>query len=173
MGLFIQYLFKNIKIKQYKEIFCFKSMASMSTRRSKQQEDIEESELSSHNSEDSLTIDSLSAHKVIGKMRNTIYPTVKPMVIYAYNASGLYLFWICLHYAAANMYTYYCVPSFFQGFIMSPFLVSAPHCKAIRWVVHNGGNTIDNMWIMLATWICSKLFMNVNINHKNNTEKED
>ena len=57
---------------------------------------------------------------------------------------------------------------------MSPFLVSAPHCKAIRWVVHNGGNTIDNMWIMLATWICSKLFMKVqlNVDNKYNNETE-
>ncbi len=143
------------------------------TTRSKNNSD-EDSELSSHNSEESLSIESLSAHRVIGTLRRTIYPTVKPVAIYAYNASGLYLFWICLHYVAANMYTYYCVPSFFQGFIMSPFLVSAPHCKAIRWVVHNCGNTIDNMWIMLATWICSKLFMKVqlNVDNKYNNETE-
>ena len=142
------------------------------TTRSKNNSD-EESDMSSHNSEESLTIEKLSAHRIIGTLRRFIYPTVKPVAIYAYNATGLYLFWICLHYVAANMYTYYCVPSFFQGFIMSPFLVSAPHCKAIRWVVHNGGNTIDNMWIMLATWICSKLFMKVQVDtNKNNDESE-
>lgn len=134
-------------------------MASITTR-SKQKTE-EKSDNSDYDSDDSFNIESLSVHRVIRRMVVTVYPSVKPVVIYAYNASGLYLFWICLHYAAANMYTYYCVPSFFQGFIMSPFLVSAPHCKAIRWVVHNGGNTIDNMWIMLATWICSKLFMGV------------
>ena len=105
------------------------------------------------------TIDNLYSYKVIRKAVTTKYPSLKPYIIYSYNASSLYLFWICLHYIAANMYSFYCVPNSFQGFIMSPFLVSAPHCRAIRWVVHNGGNTIDNMWIMLATWLCSRLIV--------------
>lgn len=105
------------------------------------------------------TIDNLYSYKVIRKAATTTYPSLKPYIIYSYNASSLYLFWICLHYIAANMYSFYCVPNSFQGFIMSPFLVSAPHCRAIRWVVHNGGNTIDNMWIMLATWLCSRLIV--------------
>ena len=42
------------------------------TTRSRQQ-NAEDSDMSSHDSEDSLTIDSLSAHKVIAKMKNTIY----------------------------------------------------------------------------------------------------
>lgn len=140
--------------------------------RSKQKTD-EESDNSECDSEDSFNIESLSVHRVIRRMAVTFYPSVKPVAVYAYNASGLYLFWICLHYIGANMYTYYCVPSFFQGFIMSPFLVSAPHCKAIRWVVHNGGNTIDNMWIMLATWICSKLFMGVKIPIRPTEDKKE
>lgn len=123
-------------------------------------EDYRETEYSGDDSLDmELTLDKLSSYSVIRKAITTSYPVLKPYIIYSYNASSLYLFWICLHYLAANMYTYYCVPSFFQGFIMSPFLVSAPHCRAIRWVVHNGGNTIDNMWIMLATWLCSKLIV--------------
>lgn len=121
-------------------------------------EDYMETELCSDDSSE-ITLDKLSSYSVIRRAITTSYPALKPYIIYSYNASGLYLFWICLHYLAANMYTYYCVPSFFQGFIMSPFLVSAPHCRAIRWVVHNGGNTIDNMWIMLATWLCSRLIV--------------
>ena len=101
-----------------------------------------------------------------------LVPKIKPYATYCYNATGLYLFWICLHYISAKMYTYYCVPNFFTGFIISPFLVSAPHCRAIRWVVHNGGNTIDNMWVMLATWICSKVFMGVEINNKKPTNEK-
>ena len=100
-----------------------------------------------------------SLDAIYSEARNMV-PVIKPYALYCYNATGLYLFWICLHYVAAQMYVYYCVPSFFQGFVMTPFLVSAPHCKAIRWVVHNGGNTIDNMWIVLATWLCSRLLVN-------------
>lgn len=129
----------------------------MTTRRNNK--DVEEEDIHSDSDKTEITLDELSSYSVIRKAVTTSYPILKPYIVYSYNASSLYLFWICLHYLAANMYTYYCVPNFFQGFIMSPFLVSAPHCRAIRWVVHNGGNTIDNMWIMLATWLCSRLIV--------------
>ena len=78
-------------------------------------------------------------------------------VQYVYCASSLYLFWIMLHYFSAQMYVYYCAPRGFYGFLISPFLVAAPHCRAIRWIIHNGGNMVDNMWIILGTWLCSKI----------------
>ena len=78
-------------------------------------------------------------------------------VQYMYGASSLYLFWIMLHYCSAQMYVYYCAPRGLYGFLISPFLVAAPHCRAIRWIIHNGGNMVDNMWIILGTWLCSKI----------------
>ena len=78
-------------------------------------------------------------------------------VQYMYGASSLYLFWIMLHYCSSQMYVYYCAPRGFYGFFISPFLVAAPHCRAIRWIIHNGGNMVDNMWIILGTWLCSKI----------------
>jgi hypothetical protein len=78
-------------------------------------------------------------------------------VQYVYSASSLYLFWIMLHYFSAQLYVYYCVPRGFYGFLISPFLVAAPHCRAVRWIIHNGGNMVDNMWIILGTWLCSKI----------------
>ena len=78
-------------------------------------------------------------------------------VQYIYNASSLYLFWIMLHYFSAQLYVYYFAPRGFYGFLISPFLVAAPHCRAIRWIIHNGGNMVDNMWIILGTWLCSKI----------------
>ena len=86
-------------------------------------------------------------------------PNAKHYVITTYHASSIYIFWIILHYISAQLYVYYCTPSNIYGLIISPFLVSAPHCKALRWVLHNGGNTIDNMWIVLATWFASKLII--------------
>lgn len=76
---------------------------------------------------------------------------------YVYSASSVYLFWIMLHYFSTQLYMYYCAPRGFYGFLISPFLVAAPHCRAIRWIIHNGGNMVDNMWIILGTWLCSKL----------------
>ena len=78
-------------------------------------------------------------------------------VQYVYSASSLYLFWIMLHYFSAQLYVYYCAPRGFYGFLISPFLVAAPHCRAIRWIIHNGGNMVDNMWLILGTWLCSKI----------------
>lgn len=78
-------------------------------------------------------------------------------VQYVYSASSIYLFWIMLHYCSAQLYVYYCAPRGFYGFLISPFLVAAPHCRAIRWIIHNGGNMVDNMWLILGTWLCSKI----------------
>jgi hypothetical protein len=78
-------------------------------------------------------------------------------VQYVYSASSIYLFWMMLHYFSAQLYVYYCAPRGFYGFLISPFLVAAPHCRAIRWVIHNGGNMVDNMWLILGTWLCSKV----------------
>ena len=82
-------------------------------------------------------------------------------VQYMYGASSLYLFWIMLHYFSTQMYVYYCAPRGFYGFFISPFLVAAPHCRAILWIIHNGGNMVDNMWIILGTWLCSKIITGV------------
>jgi hypothetical protein len=78
-------------------------------------------------------------------------------VQYVYSASSIYLFWMMLHYFSAQLYVYYCAPRGFYGFLISPFLVAAPHCRAIRWIIHNGGNMVDNMWLILGTWLCSKV----------------
>jgi hypothetical protein len=78
-------------------------------------------------------------------------------VQYIYSASSVYLFWIMVHYFSAQLYVYYCAPRGLYGFLISPFLVAAPHCRAIRWIIHNGGNMVDNMWLILGTWLCSKV----------------
>lgn len=142
-------------------------MSAITTRSRNIPED-EVIEFSSRESSESdlMDIEHLYTFRAMKASFKDFVPKIKPYAMYCYNATGLYLFWICLHYISAKMYTYHCVPNFFTGFIISPFLVSAPHCRAIRWVVHNGGNTIDNMWVILATWICSKIFMGVKMPNK-------
>lgn len=100
---------------------------------------------------------SVEIHSLVTSTLAYVVPIVKPVAKYTYNVSAIYLFWIIIHYLAAHAYVEYCVPTEIFGFIISPFLISAPHCKAIRWVIHNGGNTIDNMWVIFGTWICSHL----------------
>lgn len=71
--------------------------------------------------------------------------------------SGVYLLWIILHFGASHLYIKFCVPSTFIGFIISPFMTASPHCQGLRWIIYNGANTINNMWVILGTWICTYL----------------
>lgn len=78
---------------------------------------------------------------------------------YMFMASAIYLVWILIHYISAHLYVQFCTPLSFTGFLMSPFVVSAPHCRALRWSINNGASSIDAMWILLGTWMCSKLII--------------
>jgi hypothetical protein len=71
--------------------------------------------------------------------------------------SGIYVMWISLHYAAAHLYTTYCVPGTILGFLLSPFTAVLPHCEGLRWLIYYGGNSIIAMWIVLGFWLSKKL----------------
>jgi hypothetical protein len=70
---------------------------------------------------------------------------------------GVYLMWIFLHYIAAHMYIYLCVPSTWAGFAVAPLMVPTPQCQSLRWVVYTGGNNIAAMWILLGAWLINYL----------------
>jgi len=94
----------------------------------------------------------------------------KELLMTAYEVTGVFVLWICLHYVAANLYPSYCAETSLSGFIKSIFVAQAPHCIAMRWVIYNGGIAINSMWISIAIWISSKLLRNLTINNdkKNN-----
>jgi len=77
----------------------------------------------------------------------------------AFDACSIYLMWILFHYVSTHLYAYFCAPNTFVGFIYSPFIIAAPHCRALRWVIFNGSVSIDNMWIVFGTWLCSKILL--------------
>lgn len=78
---------------------------------------------------------------------------------FIFDACSIYLMWIVLHYLASHLYVYFCSPKTFVGFLYSPLIIAAPHCRALRWVIFNGAISIDNMWIVFGTWLCSKIFI--------------
>jgi hypothetical protein len=78
-------------------------------------------------------------------------------IIYIINISGIYILWVFLHYIASHLYINFCVPKTLYGFILSPFMIPTPHCQGLRWIVYNGANIINNMWIVLGTWLCSTI----------------
>jgi hypothetical protein len=87
----------------------------------------------------------------------TIRDKLKAAAIYVKNACGIYLLWICIHFIAAHLYVYFCTPKTLIGFLLSPFITTAPHCKAILWTITTGANTINGMWVLLGAWLSSKI----------------
>jgi hypothetical protein len=82
--------------------------------------------------------------------------------------SGIYLLWIILHYIASHLYVKLCVPNTVIGFLISPFMIATPHCQGLRWIVYNAANIINNMWILMGSWICSILLIINNNNTPDN-----
>ena len=80
--------------------------------------------------------------------------TYKSVKIF-FSVSRIYLLWIFLHYVASHSYVKFCTPNTISGFIISPFLSSSPHCNGLRWVINNGSIVINNMWLLLGTWLGS------------------
>jgi hypothetical protein len=72
---------------------------------------------------------------------------------------GIYLVWILLHYICAHLYVSWCAPLTIVGFLLSPFVVPAPHCQAFRWVIVSGSSYITTMWFTLGAWIAKKIVL--------------
>lgn len=94
---------------------------------------------------------------ILYECRDYVLHACHHMKGYLNNFVIFYALWIVGHYLSAHAYVYYCVPVDFKGFMMSPLLTSTPHCKAFRWIIQNGGSNIDNMWVMIGTWLCAKI----------------
>ena len=64
-----------------------------------------------------------------------------------------------LNFAILNfgiyLYIHWCVPATLTGLLMSPFLVPAPHCFGLRWLIYHGGNSIIVMWSIIGIWLLS------------------
>jgi hypothetical protein len=90
-------------------------------------------------------------------MKDFINNVVMFEMIYDYifafcKISGIYVVWIFLHYLSAHAYVCWCVPATIIGFIATPFMIPAPHCQALRWLIYNGGNFISAMWVVIGAW---------------------
>jgi hypothetical protein len=56
--------------------------------------------------------------------------------------ASLYLLWVVLHFAAVQLYVYWCVPQTWAGWLYSPFLAPMPHCRLLRWTIYVGGHQV-------------------------------
>lgn len=85
----------------------------------------------------------------------------KSIINNIYDIAGIFILWIMLHYAASNLYPQLCAELSILGFIKSIFVTQAPHCVALRWVINNGSNVINSMWVSIALWFTTKVFKNL------------
>ena len=82
----------------------------------------------------------------------TFIPSSKEILKSFLVANGIYGLWIVLHFISANMYADWCAPKSIVGFLTSPLLSSSPHCTGLRWIINEGANSINAMWLILGTW---------------------
>ena len=78
-----------------------------------------------------------------------------------YNFSLLYTAYIFIHYLAANLYSHLCTSFTWKGLFVSPFIISTPHCRALRWTIQNTSNNIEAMWAIIGTWICTNIISKI------------
>lgn len=74
-----------------------------------------------------------------------------------YHATLMYVIWIILHFISVHTYTEYCTGRTVFGLLSSAVHVSSPFCQGLSWVIYTGSRQILNMWIILASFISSKL----------------
>ena len=88
---------------------------------------------------------------------NNMVDKIKYYLMIVYNATIIYFIWIFIHYISIYLYQRFCTPYTIIGILLSPLLISSPHCKALRWAIYTGANTLDSMWALFGIWISSKL----------------
>lgn len=89
----------------------------------------------------------------------TITKLLLNSIVMLLKVSGIYLLWICLHYFSAHLYIKCCVPNTIIGFIMSPIMISTPHCQGLRWIIYNASGIINNMWLVIGAWVYSIIWI--------------
>ena len=98
-----------------------------------------------------------NVYRQVGEFIKLHTTSCLPYIKQVFAVSSIYLFWIALHFVTAQLYVQFCAYPSLYGFLLSPFLISSPHCAAMRWIFTKGGTLIDGMWIILGTWLCSKV----------------
>ena len=88
---------------------------------------------------------------------NNMVETIKYYLMFVYNATIIYFIWVFIQYISIYLYKHFCTPYTIIGILLSPLLISSPHCKALRWAIYTGANTLDSMWVLFGIWISSKL----------------
>ena len=86
---------------------------------------------------------------------------LKIIIKHTWKVSSIYFIWTLLHFISSHLYTKFCNNLSLSGFIMSPFMITSPHCHAFRWCIRYGAEALTSMWVVLGTWLLSCLTPNM------------
>ena len=90
---------------------------------------------------------------------NLIKNIINPIKQYVPTVIITYVSWTLVHYVASHLYVHLCTGFTFISLIVSPIFSSAPHCKALSWVIYHVSNNFELMWIMIGTYLTSLLLL--------------
>jgi hypothetical protein len=68
-----------------------------------------------------------------------------------------YLLWASLSYFSTHLYAHFCADWSVMGFFIHPFMVSSPHCRALRWFVVEGSTVITHLFAMIAAYVATAI----------------
>ena len=64
----------------------------------------------------------------------------------------VYLLLLCTYYTSAHVFTQYCTPLGFWGFLQTPFLIETVQCRALNWIFTYSHAYIQSLWILMSTY---------------------
>ena len=86
-----------------------------------------------------------------------------------WTAIKFYLFWTTAHWAAVQVHQEYCAPRTFTGYLFTPLLSQAPHCKITTWIQRTSTDAFNAMTAIGVTWASS--FVNTWMSFKTQVKK--
>tara|TARA_Y100000385_G_scaffold179651_1_gene185572 strand:- start:398 stop:691 length:294 start_codon:yes stop_codon:yes gene_type:complete len=93
----------------------------------------------------------------MGNKINSIINYIYKAITHVFNIGAIYVLWVFIHYLSSLLYHQWCAPASIIGFILSPLLITSPHCKALLWCINTGHEIINIMWVSIGTYGISKL----------------
>lgn len=80
-----------------------------------------------------------------------MFSSLKPYTLW-FHVTGVYTLYVVVHFVTPYVYVRLCTPWTLMGFLASPLMAPAPHCRALRWTFLHTASNIDTMWLVLGTW---------------------
>jgi hypothetical protein len=96
-------------------------------------------------------------HSIILVKVFMLYYRILDTAIFVFSACSTYLFWVLLHFIAAQIYLRHCVGSSWVDLLYSVIFVSSPYCQGLSWIIYHGSQQISAMWFVFGTYISNKL----------------